>query len=201
MSSLTMVDLKPFHSKELPQIIGGQSVPSIENDYMLDYPSIVDRFFKRYHYIHPAKQTEPHLVLFHSNRICLIGLASSHEAFTRGIKSVSFEVGKIDRSLNQVSGKKKSGGMIVQADSTLALVTCNDGSVFKVRGCVQGKLVEVNQRIVQDVELLRTEGYGYVAIVMPKPEQCESIKEKLLPLELEAKHPDQSTDPNSSNDK
>lgn len=174
-----MVDPKHIYSEKLP-VIGGSIVPSIENDFVPDYPSIVNRFFARYYYIHSAKPTEPHLVLFHSNRICLIGLASNHEVFSRGIKSVSYEVGKIDRSHNQVSGKKKSGGMIIQADSTLAIVTANDGTVFKIRGCVQGKLVEVNQRIVQDVELLRTEGYGYVAIIMPKPEQCEAIKEKLL---------------------
>ncbi|XP_055525790.1 protein Abitram [Wyeomyia smithii] len=173
-----MVDHVQFYLEELLPI-GGKTVPSIENEFVPDYPSIVDRFFTRYYYVHPSKQTEPHLVLFHSNRVCLIGLASNHEAFSRGIKSVSFEVGKIDRSQNQVSGKKKSGGMIVQADSTLALVTCNDGHVFKVRGCVQGKLIEVNQRIIQGVELLRTEGYGYVAVVMPKPEQCDAIKKKL----------------------
>lgn len=180
-----MGDLAGFYLREEPQTICGETVPSIVADYVPEYPSTVDRFFTRYYYEHPVdrEHAEPHLVLFHSNRICLIQLAPEHVAFDRGIKSVSFEVGKIDRSQNQVSGKKKSGGMIVQADSTLALVTCEDGSVFKVRGCVQGKLVEVNQRVVQDAGLLAREGDGFIAVVMPKPEQCEAIKGKLIKRE------------------
>lgn len=175
-----MTDLAKYYLQEEPQIICGDAVKSITAEYVHEYPSTVDRFFTRYYHIHPNKENEPHQVLFHSNRICLIGLAKGHVAFARGIKSLSFEVGKIDRSQNHVSGKKKSGGMIIQADSTLALVTCNDGSVFKVRGCVQGKLVEVNQRVVQDLGLLGVEGEGYIAIVMPKPEQCEAVKAKLI---------------------
>ncbi|XP_058463887.1 protein Abitram [Malaya genurostris] len=178
-----MADLEQYQFKEDSQKICGETVPSIVEDFVEDYPSIVDRFYTRYYSDHPIKQTEPHQVLFHSNRICLIGIAPEHEAFRRGIKSISFEVGKVDRSQNHVSGKKKSGGMIVQADSTLALITCNDGSVFKVRSCVQGKLVEVNHRVVQDVNLLAKEGEGYIAIVMPKPEQCDIIKGKLITRE------------------
>ncbi|XP_055615464.1 protein Abitram [Toxorhynchites rutilus septentrionalis] len=174
-----MTDLESYYLQEEPQIICGETVPSIVEDYAVNYPSIVDRFFTRYYYVYPGKEDEPHLVLFHSNRICLIGLKPGHVAFKLGIESVSFEVGRIDRSQNHVSGKKKSGGMIVQADSTLALITCKDGSVYKVRGCVQGKLVEVNQNVTRDLELLGTEGEGYIAVVMPKPEQCETIKGKL----------------------
>lgn len=184
-----MSELESYYLEEEAQIICGEKIRSIVEDYVEDYPSTVDRFFTRYYCVQPGKENEPHQVLFHSNRICLIALAPDHVAFQKGIKAITFEVGKVDRSQNQVSGKKKSGGMILQMDSTLALVTCQDGSVYKVRGCVQGKLVEVNQRVVQDLDLLRQEGDGYVAIVMPKPEQCETIKQKLIAQEsYEANH-------------
>lgn len=175
-----MTDLEGYYLTEDPQIICGETVRSIVEDFVEDYPSTVDRFFTRYYYAHPGKENEPHQVLFHSNRICLIGLAPKHVAFQKGIKTVTFEVGRIDRSENQVSGKKKSGGMILQMDSTLALITCEDGTVYKVRGCIQGKLVEVNKRVVENISLLRDEGDGYIAVVMPKPEQCEAIRAKLL---------------------
>ncbi|XP_058813170.1 protein Abitram [Topomyia yanbarensis] len=178
-----MTDLEPYYFKGDQQVICGEIVPSIEDDFDENYPSIVDRFFTRYYYDFSDQQTEPHQVLYHSNRICLIGLAPGHDAFARGIESITFDVGKIDRSQNRVKGKKKSGGMIVQMDSSLALVTCKDGRVFKVRSCVPGKLVEVNQRVVEDVSLLEKEGEGYIAIVMPKPEQCEAIKNKLMSRE------------------
>lgn len=175
--------MEGYYLAEEPQIICGETIRSIVEDFVEDYPSTVDRFFTRYYYVHPGKKDEPHQVLFHSNRICLVGLAPEHVAFQKGIQSITFEVGKIDRGENQVSGKKKSGGMILQMDSTLALVTCEDGSVYKVRGCIQGKLVEVNKRVVENMSLLREEGDGYVAVVMPKPEQCEAIKGKLMSRE------------------
>lgn len=175
--------MESYYLQEEQQVICGETVPSIVADFVEDYPSTVDRFFTRYYYVQPGKENEPLRVLFHSNRICLIGLAPEHVAFEKGIQAVTFEVGRIDRSENQVSGKKKSGGMILQMDSTLALITCKDGSVYKVRGCVQGKLVEVNKRLVENIDLLREEGDGYVAVVMPKPEQCEAVKAKLMSQE------------------
>lgn len=176
-------ELENYYLTEEAQVICGKPVSDIALEFVEHYPSIVDRFYTRYYYIQDGKENERHQVLFHSNRICLIGLAPGHVAFERKIKSLSFEVGKIDRSQNQVSGKKKSGGMIIQPSSTLALITCEDGSVYKLRGCVQGKLVEVNQNVVQDVKLLGVEGEGYVAIVMPKPEQCDAIKRSLMACE------------------
>ncbi|XP_050087485.1 protein Abitram [Anopheles aquasalis] len=155
-------------------------VPSIVNDFNANYPSIVDRFYTKLYHVPSNNPEESLQVLFHSNRICLIGLAKSHVAFQKGIRSVSYEVGKCDRSVNKVSGRKKSGGMILQADSTIALVTCQDDTVYKIRSCVQGKLVEVNERITADPELMKIEGEGFVAVVMPKIEHCETMKAKLL---------------------
>uniref|UniRef100_A0A2M4APC9 Putative glycine cleavage system h protein n=1 Tax=Anopheles triannulatus TaxID=58253 RepID=A0A2M4APC9_9DIPT len=155
-------------------------VPSIVNDFNENYPSIVDRFYTKLYHVPSNKPDESQQVLFHSNRICLVGLANDHVAFQKGIRSVSFEVGKCDRSENKVSGRKKSGGMILQADSTIALVTCQDDTVYKIRSCVQGKLVEVNERITADPELMKIEGEGYVAVVMPKIEHCATMKTKLV---------------------
>uniref|UniRef100_A0A182MDM0 Actin-binding transcription modulator n=1 Tax=Anopheles culicifacies TaxID=139723 RepID=A0A182MDM0_9DIPT len=166
--------------EEETQEICGIKVPPIVNDFIEHQPSIVDRFYTKLYNVPPNKPDEPQQILFHSNRICLVGLAKEHVAFEKGIRSVSFEVGKFDRSENKVSGRKKSGGMILQADSTLALVTCVDDSVYKVRSCVQGKLVEVNDRIVNDPDMLRLSGEGYVAIVMPKLEHCDALRERLL---------------------
>uniref|UniRef100_A0A182NFJ0 Actin-binding transcription modulator n=1 Tax=Anopheles dirus TaxID=7168 RepID=A0A182NFJ0_9DIPT len=175
-----MVTPDDYWYEEESQEIAGVTVPSILNDFIENQPSIVDRFYTKLYFVSPCKPDEPHQVLFHTNRICLVGFAKEHVAFEKGIRSVSFEVGKFDRSENKVSGRKKSGGMILQADSTLALVTCEDDSVYKLRSCVQGKLVEVNERVVAEPEIMRLNGEGYVAIVMPKIEHCDSLKEKLL---------------------
>lgn len=49
--------------------------------------------------------------------------------------------------------------------------------------CLNAKLIEVNQRIVARPELLALEGDGYVAIGLPKMENIDSIKDKLLTAE------------------
>lgn len=157
-------------------------VPSITAYYKEELPSVVDRYFKRFYFppVSDTAENEDHLVLFHSNRVCLIGLAKSHIAFAKGITGVNFNIGNCDRSLNVVKGKRKKGGMNLQQSTVLALVTCADGSEYKVVSCIQGKLIEVNGQLESDLEILGVEGQGYIAIGLCKPENCEKIKSSLM---------------------
>ncbi|XP_023163619.1 protein Abitram [Drosophila hydei] len=169
----------PYYFQHEEQKICGELVSSITDCYTADYPSVVDRFFTRYYYI---KGGAPYQVLYHSNRICLICLAPTHPAFSEGIASVSYDVGNIDRSQNVVKGKAKKGGMILQADTTLALLTTETGTVYKIPSCIRGKLVEVNNALQTDAKQLQQapEGAGYFAILLPKIENCDDIKANLL---------------------
>lgn len=144
-----------------------------------EHPSVVDRFFTRYYQVLPDK-LEDHLVLYHSNRICLVGLAKSHIAFKKGIESIRYDIGNCDRGKNAVKGKGKKGGMPLQPNSTIAIVKCTDGTEYRVQSCITGKLIEVNKRLLDNVDLLGVEGMGHVAIVLPKPEHCADIKESLF---------------------
>lgn len=92
----------------------GEGIPSITTYYDGGkHPGVVDRYFKRFYM--PKKSAdgdnEDHLVLNHSNRICLIGLAPSHIAFKKGIVEINFNIGNCDRSQNQVKGKGKKGNL------------------------------------------------------------------------------------------
>lgn len=158
-----------------------EGVPSITTYYQEEFPSVVDRYFKKFYFKPNKSENEDHLVLFHSNRVCLIGLAKSHIAFTKGITNINYNIGNCDRSQNVVKGKHKKGGMNLQQSTVLAVVTCQDGSEFKVVSCVQGKLIEVNNHLEHDLEKLKTEGEGYIAIALCKPENCEKIKNTLIP--------------------
>lgn len=179
-----MSTLSDYYFNEPTQIIeSGKEVPSILNDFVADYPSAVDRFFVKYYYRKPGTTEEDHLVLFHSNRICMIGLAHTHIALRKGVKSVNYNIGRLDRSQNQCSGKGKKGAMNLQADSALAILTCNDGSEYKVISAITCKLIEVNQNVVENPKLLSIEGDGYIAIGLPKPESCDKIKNTLLTKE------------------
>ena len=177
--------LAEYYFQPEPQIICGQEVKPITDEYIENFPSVVDRFFTRYYYIKKGADQAPYKILFHSNRICLICLANEHPALQNGIASINFDIGQMDRSKNTVKGKGKKGGMILQSDSTLAILTAKTGEVYKVPSCVRSKLVEVNTEVSDHPELLANlpEGEDYFAIVLPKPEHCEEIKASLMTQE------------------
>jgi len=182
MSALSEDPLEPFYFEHEEQKICGKLVTPITDGFQEVYPTVVDRFFTRYYYF---KGEVPYQVLYHSNRICLICLAPDHPALSQGISSVNFDIGNVDRSQNVVKGKGKKGGMILQAESTLALLTAESGETYKVPSCIRGKLVEVNTALVEEPKLLEQlpEGAGYFAILLPKIENCDAIKASLLTQE------------------
>lgn len=174
-----------MYFEEPNQILCGMKVPHIyEEKAEESHRPIVDRYYTRYYFVRPEEPDQDHLVLMHSNRICLIGLAPNHVAFTKDITAVDYNIGNCDRSENRVKGKSKKGGMALQPTSALAMVQCADGAEYKVFSCVTGKLVEVNEMLVSQPklakELLPREGDGFIAIVLPKIDMVEAIKGSLL---------------------
>lgn len=159
-----------------------EKIPSIMECYTGEYPSVVDRYFTRFYLkkLNESGENEDHIILFHSNRLCLVGIAQSHIAFSKGIASINYNIGNCDRSLNQVKGKHKKGGMNLQPLTTIALINCKDGSEYKVVSGVTGKLLEVNNRIEKDLDKLSVEGSGYIAVILCKPENCDNIKASLV---------------------
>lgn len=162
-----------------------EGVPSIVSYYDGEYPGIVDRYFTRFYHRKPSStgENEDHSILYHSNRLCLVGLAKSHVALTKGIASINYDIGSCDRSQNQVKGKRKKGGLNLQPETALAVVRCNDGSEYKIVSGINGKLLEVNDRLKDDLSKLAVEGVGYVAVVLLKPENCEKVKASLMTVE------------------
>lgn len=159
-----------------------EGIPSITTFYKGEYPGVVDRYFTKF-YHHKESETgenEDHIVLFHSNRLVLVGLAKSHVAFSKGIISIDYNIGNSNRSLNHVKGKHKKGGMNLQPDTTLAIIKCKDDSEYKVVSCITGKLIEVNSRLEGQLDNLSVVGTGYIAVVICKPENCDKIKGTLI---------------------
>lgn len=164
------------------QILCGVTVPHIFEEHAEEqHKAIVDRYYTRFYFVRENAPDEDHLVLIHSNRICLVGLAPSHAALAKEIMRVDFNIGNCDRSENKVKGKSKKGAMLLQPTSALAMVHCSDGSQYKVFSCLTGKLVEVNEALGQSPEICaKGEGDGYIAIVLPKIDMMEAIKGSLL---------------------
>lgn len=176
------ITLEPYFFNPEPEIICGELIPSISESHNFDYdnyPSVVERYYTKYYYFRNDDINEAHTLLHHSNGISLVGLADTHIAVKKGIKSLSFDIGNFDRSKNQVSGKGKRGAMHLQATSCLAIITCEDDSTYRVSSTIQGKLIEVNERLLSNPKLIGQDGHGYIGIVLPKLEKCKEQLEKL----------------------
>jgi len=147
-------------------------LPIEESVELVDkYPSVVDRYFTRQYVM--GQQKDDICLLFHSNKICVVTLAKTHIILKddKSIKSVNFKVSKnVDRTENKVKGKGKRGGQIVEENSILCIIQCEDGSEYPIKAGVKGKLVEVNENLIANPELLKTktETNGYIAVVVQR---------------------------------
>lgn len=175
--------MEQYYFSTETEIIGGEIVPSITESPQCDvdnFPSVVQRFFKKHYFSRNDSVDEMHTVLHHSNRICLIGLADNHIAVRKGIQSINFDIGNCDRSKFHVKGKNKKGAMNMTSDSGLAVVTCVDGSEYKIVSAIQGKLIEVNDRLLLNPKHIGKDGIGYIAIILPKIDKYTDIVAGLL---------------------
>ncbi|XP_073126321.1 uncharacterized protein [Henckelia pumila] len=149
-------------------------------------PSAVEVNFTTYFAPDLLKPGHDQYVHRHANGLCVIGLASTHVAFKDegGIVSVDFNVGKSDRSEIKVTGKRKKNAQRFESNTALCKVCTPDAS-YIVRCCVKGSLLEVNERLIKKPELLNSSAdrEGYIAIIMPKPEDWLKTKASLLSIE------------------
>lgn len=169
------------NSEEVVQYL----VPDIVNSICTEdvYKSVTDRYFSRRYCIDVrGTVSNDHLLLFHSNKICVITLAPSHPIFKKNDFSVNFQVGNTDRTKNAVKGKGKKGGQILDYNSTLCKIKCGDGDEFVVSSCIKGKLIEVNDALIENPHLLKSDpdSCGYIAVVLTLISTNARIQGELL---------------------
>lgn len=149
------------------------------------YQTVVQRYFTKFYEINVmGKPQEDQCVLQHSNKICMITVAPSHKLFQDGeITGISFQVNnRKNRADNKVSGKGKKGGQQLEDNSLLCQVELSNGNKYLLRSCIHGKLVEINQALLENPKLLleTPEKGGYIAIVLPKLKPLQDTCPKLL---------------------
>ncbi|EDV19667.1 expressed hypothetical protein [Trichoplax adhaerens] len=141
---------------------------------MQRYLQFVDRYFTPLYQLNvKGKALEDHLILQHSNRICIVAVAPSHAMFQcrRKITNVDFQVtSKLNRLDNKVSGKRKRGAQMVNETSPLCHITCDDGSKYTISSCVKGKLIEINELLIENPDLLAEKPCteGFIAVILPR---------------------------------
>ncbi|XP_039313174.1 protein Abitram isoform X2 [Solenopsis invicta] len=124
-----------------------------EVQYSGYFPTVTDRYFTPYYKVDVQSLGDDMCIWIHSNRICMLSLAPSH-VILRDNKDIK----KVDF---KISDKL-------------------DRSLNKVSG--KGKLVEVNEALLEDPQLLKESPHkgGYLAIVLPNLKLLESLKQSLL---------------------
>lgn len=148
--------------------------------------SVTERYYTpRYCINVEGKQFEDQCVLFHSNNVCLVTIASQHPliAKKKEILKIDFQAStNINRLDNRVLGKGKHGGQFLLQNSVLCTVKCIDGTSYIIHSCLKGKLVEINENLIENPNLMieRPNSEGYIAIVLPRKCDIENIKKELL---------------------
>ncbi|KAH0945481.1 hypothetical protein HN011_012032 [Eciton burchellii] len=149
------------------------------------FPTVTDRYFTPYYKVNVQSPGDDICIRIHSNRICMLSLAPSHIILQndKEIKKVDFRISdKVDRSLNKVSGKGKHGAQPLQANSNICTISCFDGQAYVIKCCVIGKLVEINEMLLENPQLVREPPHkgGYLAIILPNIKLLENLKQSLL---------------------
>lgn len=151
-------------------------------------PTVTERYFTRYYRINFPKKGDDICIRMHTNRLCMISLAPSHAIFDgdRKIEKIDFQVtDKLNRAANAVSGKAKHGAQPMHETSKICTITCSDGQSWIVRCGMNGKLTEANTDLIDNPALLRQPPHkgGYLAIVLPKLDAPEKMKQYLMTQE------------------
>lgn len=147
-------------------------------------PSVVQRYYQfRYAVNVNDKPKQDYRVLVHSNNLCILSLAPTHELIGKTIDKIDFQVSDtVDRMSNTMTGKGKRGAQIVQAGSTLCKVHCSDGEEYKILAAIPGKLVEMNNKLAETPNIMLTDpiSLGFIAIILPQKQKFAKIKRGLL---------------------
>ncbi|XP_015600639.1 protein Simiate [Cephus cinctus] len=151
-------------------------------------PSVTDRYFTPFYCVDVQRPRDDICIRVHSNRICMISLAPTHTVLeeNKKIKSISFKVSdKLDRASNKVSGKGKHGAQPLQPSSNICSISCYNGEAYMIKCCITGKLVEVNELLLEHPEALLEPPHkgGYLAIALPNLKLLEAMKESWLTQE------------------
>lgn len=110
------------------------------------------------------------MIRIHTNKLVLLYLSHKHEVFVNKeeIMKINFIVNGKDRANCQVVGKSKKGGFIMNPDTVLCFVETKCGKVYPVKTGINGKILEVNDCILNNPSLVADRANGFICIILTK---------------------------------
>ncbi|XP_060110500.1 protein Abitram isoform X1 [Heteronotia binoei] len=122
-------------------------------------PGVAERYFTRWYKPDvKGNPCEDHCILQHSNRICVVALADAHPLLQKGkaIERISYQISaNCSRLENKVSGKSKRGAQFLTELAPLCHIFCSDGEQYTIYSCIRGRLIEVNESILNNPSLIQ----------------------------------------------
>uniref|UniRef100_A0A8C7ZUD9 Protein Abitram n=1 Tax=Oryzias sinensis TaxID=183150 RepID=A0A8C7ZUD9_9TELE len=150
-----------------------------QKDSELEPPSIIDRYYTRWYRAGKKVLINlcPLIFLFHwiSNMFKYFGLKNK-QLFLY----YRYEGATVRGPL--YSPAFKQGGQFLTDFAPLCRITCTDETKYTIYSCIRGRLLEVNENILERPNLLleKPSTEGYIAVILPKFEESKSVTENLL---------------------
>ena len=153
-----------------------------------NYPSFVDRYFKKYYHLDTKEPLNDHLVLLHSNRVCVCTVAPSHPVLDK----TKFKIEKIEyiqHVSDNMKGKHKQNAKQLKVLQPICTLFCKNiqnspptDKKFTFYSCINAKLIEINEEAVRNPEFFQdfSQSDGYLVILYPKIDKIMEQFETLI---------------------
>ncbi|KAJ2503463.1 hypothetical protein GGH96_000253 [Coemansia sp. RSA 1972] len=120
------------------------------------------------------------------NKLCVIGLASSHPLLDPELCKHISDVIKVEFADNVknsvIKGKRKKQSLRLMPNSKLCTIHTLDGKEYVVRAAVKGVLMEWNARLESDPSLAtKCPEQGFIAIIKPSTDDNQKIFSDCVP--------------------
>ncbi|CAD5205839.1 unnamed protein product [Bursaphelenchus okinawaensis] len=151
---------------------------------MTNLPPTYASYVERTYHLHRIDSNPNVDYLRHPSGVIVMQLAASHPAYKSGITSVDFDCSKNkkakDKAKQNVVGKGKKGGLRLQPETKLCVITSADNEQHTIRAGIKALLIEVNTKLLDQPELLTTsrQKKGFLAIIIP-PAILQNEKNKI----------------------
>ena len=142
------------------------------------YNDFVERYFSK-HYINKGKENEQYIFI-HTNGIILSGIGKNNIITKVKINEI------IDlKKPGKITGRRKHGAHFLSENEYVIKIIYDNEKSYNFCPMIKGKLLEVNQNIINDNNLLinSPESFGFICIILVEGKFLEQLKEKIEKFE------------------